>query len=175
MLPASGLYDGQRHVLRPEGGGVHCLPVFLRHAVAPGDGVESQVIGLRFIGRREVIGIGSVPVDAHLYVVILPAPADEENISRALLIAEAAIELLNLYYEVIQEDTKMSTLFSGIVSDIYEYAKEYDADYYDIKNGYIYHVQEYNRLVGLGIKNAEIRITDEFGNHVGYAKRIKES
>lgn len=25
------------------------------------------------------------------------------------------------------------------------------------------------------IKNAEIRITDEFGNHVGYAKRIKES
>ena len=31
----------------------------------------------------------------------------------------------------------MSTLFSGIVSDIYEYAKEYDADYYDIKNGYI--------------------------------------
>ena len=49
------------------------------------------------------------------------------------------------------------------------------SDYYDIKNGYIYHVQEYNRLVGLGIKNAEIRITDEFGNHVGYAKRIKES
>ena len=42
----------------------------------------------------------------------------------------------------------MSTLFSGIVSDIYEYAKEYDADYYDIKNGYIYHVQEYNRIVG---------------------------
>ena len=69
----------------------------------------------------------------------------------------------------------MSTLFSGILSYIYEYAKEYDADYYDIKNGYIYHVQEYNRLVGLGIKNAEIRITDEFGNHVGYAKRIKES
>lgn len=61
------------------------------------------------------------------------------------------------------------------VTDIYEYAKEFDADYYDMSTGCTYHVQEYNRLVGLGIANAEIKVTDISGCTVGYAKRIKES
>lgn len=58
------------------------------------------------------------------------------------------------------------------VTDIYEYAKEFDADYYDMKRGYLYHVQEYNRLVGLGVTDAKIKVTDIFGNLIGYAKRI---
>ena len=43
---APGLHDGQGHILRPEGGVVHRFPVLLGHAVAPGDGVEPQIVGL---------------------------------------------------------------------------------------------------------------------------------
>ena len=43
--------------------------------------------------------------------------------------------------------------------DIFKYAKEYDADYYDMSKGYIYHVQEYNRAKRLGLPTEGIKVT----------------
>jgi hypothetical protein len=54
--------------------------------------------------------------------------------------------------------------------DIFEYAKQFDADYYDQHTGYIYHVQEYNRAKRFGLPDFGIRVTDDEGNHVGYCR-----
>lgn len=45
--------------------------------------------------------------------------------------------------------------------DIFEYAKIYDADYFDFHTGYIYiyHVQDYNRLKRLGIPTNGIMVS----------------
>lgn len=54
--------------------------------------------------------------------------------------------------------------------DIYKQAEEYNADYYDFNTGYIYKIQEYN-LAKKTDPEAKIRITDEEGNTIGYARR----
>lgn len=53
--------------------------------------------------------------------------------------------------------------------DIYEYAKTYNADYYDYNTGYIYKVQDYNRAIKLGLPTPGIKIVDSDGNALGYA------
>lgn len=56
--------------------------------------------------------------------------------------------------------------------DIYEYAKEYDADYLDNHTGYIYLVQEYNRAIKLGLPAIGIRVLDSTTNTIiGIAKK----
>ena len=51
--------------------------------------------------------------------------------------------------------------------DIFEYAKNYNADYYDPNTGYIYHVQEYNRTKKFGLPTNGIRVSDMEGNDIG--------
>lgn len=58
--------------------------------------------------------------------------------------------------------------------DMYDYAEKFDADYYDQETGYLYLVQEYNRLVSLGIKSARIRVIDWLtGELIGYATKAE--
>ena len=54
--------------------------------------------------------------------------------------------------------------------DIFEYAKEFNADYYDPKRCVIYKVENYNNSKKLGIPNnvPGIEITDLNGNSIGY-------
>lgn len=52
--------------------------------------------------------------------------------------------------------------------DIFEYAKEFNADYYDPHTGYIYKVQDYNKRKKLGVPTNGIEVTDLVGNTVGY-------
>jgi len=54
--------------------------------------------------------------------------------------------------------------------DIFEYARECDADYMDMHTGYIYHVQEYNRSKKFGLPTIGIRVSDDEGNHIGYVR-----
>lgn len=61
----------------------------------------------------------------------------------------------------------------GTGFDIYEWAKEYNADYYDNNTGYIYHVQEYNRLVKLGLPTIGIKVSEN-GVLIGYAHRMEK-
>lgn len=58
--------------------------------------------------------------------------------------------------------------------DIYKYAKEFDADYYDYNTGYIYKVQNYNRCLKFGLPTPGIEVVDQFGNTIGYAKQIEK-
>lgn len=53
--------------------------------------------------------------------------------------------------------------------DIFEYAREYNADYYDITSGKIYHVQEYNEAKknGLPLPVPGIKVTQD-GVYAGY-------
>ena len=53
--------------------------------------------------------------------------------------------------------------------DIFEYAKEFNADYHDFRTGKIYHVQEYNNAKknGLPPPVPGIRVTQD-GKEVGY-------
>ena len=55
--------------------------------------------------------------------------------------------------------------------DIYEYAKEYNADYYDQHTGYIYHVQNYNNQIKMGLPTPGIEVFDTDGNFIGYARK----
>ena len=52
--------------------------------------------------------------------------------------------------------------------DIIEYAKNYNADYYDPHFGYIYKVQNYNKCKNLGIPTEGIEVIDYQGNTIGY-------
>jgi len=54
--------------------------------------------------------------------------------------------------------------------DIFEYAKEFNADYYDPNNGVIYKVQDYNKCKKLGILTNGIEVVDLDGNPIGYVK-----
>lgn len=56
--------------------------------------------------------------------------------------------------------------------DIYEYAKNHDADYLDPHTGYIYNVQQYNRCIKFGIPTLGIRVIDSYtGEFIGYARK----
>lgn len=56
--------------------------------------------------------------------------------------------------------------------DIYEQAKKDNADYYDPFSGYIYKIQEYNRIKENGLPPYPgIRIFDVYGNFIGYAMK----
>lgn len=59
--------------------------------------------------------------------------------------------------------------------DIFEYAREYNADYYEASTGYIYMVQAYNRALRLGLPTAGIEVHDGFGLLVGVVCENKES
>lgn len=56
--------------------------------------------------------------------------------------------------------------------DIYEYAKLYDADYYDMFTDYTYLIQEYNRAIRLGLPTPGIRIVCD-GEVIGVARKMK--
>lgn len=58
--------------------------------------------------------------------------------------------------------------------DIYEYAKEFNADYYDMHTGNTYAIQEYNRCLKLGLPTEGIKVYDWQGNFLGYAKKKGE-
>lgn len=56
--------------------------------------------------------------------------------------------------------------------DIYKYAEEHDADYMDMSTGYIYKVQEHNKLKKLFDIDADIKVVDSMtGRLIGYARR----
>ena len=55
--------------------------------------------------------------------------------------------------------------------DIYKYAKEYNADYYDFNTGNTYHIQEYNQAINNGLPTLGIRVTGPDGNTIGYAQK----
>lgn len=57
--------------------------------------------------------------------------------------------------------------------DIYKYAEEFDADYYDPAKGVIYQVQKYNRNKKLGLPDPGIEITDLEGNLIRHVKKNK--
>ena len=52
--------------------------------------------------------------------------------------------------------------------DIFEYAKEFDKDYYDAKKCLVYKVQDYNKNKRLEIPVDGIEIFNLNGEHVGY-------
>lgn len=52
--------------------------------------------------------------------------------------------------------------------DIFKYAAEFNADYYDPSSCLIYKVQKYNKNKKLGIKPNPIEVVDLDGNIVGY-------
>lgn len=52
--------------------------------------------------------------------------------------------------------------------DIFEYAKEFNADYYDPVTGKVYKVQDYNKSKKLGIPVPGIEVIDIEGNSIGY-------
>ena len=54
--------------------------------------------------------------------------------------------------------------------DIFEYAKEFNADYYDHRNGYIYKVQDYNKRKNEGVETDGIDVYDLDGNYIGVVK-----
>lgn len=54
--------------------------------------------------------------------------------------------------------------------DIFKYAKEFNADYYDGTSGYIYKVQEYNRFKELGLPTEGINVFDLEGNYIGIVR-----
>ena len=58
--------------------------------------------------------------------------------------------------------------------DIYEYAKEYNADYYDLHTGYRYAIQEYNRAIKLGLPTEGIKVYDQNNNLIGVAQKKGE-
>ena len=61
------------------------------------------------------------------------------------------------------------------IMDIFEYAKEYDADYYEMQTGNIYHVQEYNRAKRLGLPTPVdgIRVSRD-GETIGVVREHKK-
>lgn len=60
-----------------------------------------------------------------------------------------------------------------MANDIYEYAKNFYADYFDPKTGYIYKVQDYNRCIKFGLPTPGIAVVDSYtGEIIGYAKKM---
>lgn len=55
--------------------------------------------------------------------------------------------------------------------DIYEYAKKFNADYYDMHTGNTYAIQEYNRCLQLGLPTEGIKVYDSNGNLLGVARK----
>lgn len=57
--------------------------------------------------------------------------------------------------------------------DIYAYAKsiDYAADYWDHHTGYIYHIQEYGRQLKFFGIDIGIKVSDQDGNIIGYARK----
>ena len=53
--------------------------------------------------------------------------------------------------------------------DIYKQAEEIDADYMDPNTGYIYKIQEYNRMKKYFGIDGKIRVTNLEGKTIGYA------
>ena len=51
--------------------------------------------------------------------------------------------------------------------DIFKYAEEFNADYYDPVNGNIYKVQDYNNKKKLGIPTEGIEVTNIEGTTIG--------
>ena len=56
--------------------------------------------------------------------------------------------------------------------DIYEYAKEFNADYMDKSKGLIYKVQEYNDKIIRGLPTDGIKVYTLEGEFVGVAEKI---
>lgn len=54
--------------------------------------------------------------------------------------------------------------------DIYEYAKEFNADYID-SNGNVYKVQDYNNAIKNGLPAEGIKVFDWLGNYIGIAQK----
>lgn len=55
--------------------------------------------------------------------------------------------------------------------DIFEYAKQFDADYYDMHTGYIYRVENYNRAKKMGLPTLGIEVVDTAtGQTIGYVR-----
>ena len=54
--------------------------------------------------------------------------------------------------------------------NIFDYAKEFNADYYDPYRGVIYKVQDYNKKKRQGLDAHEIEVVDLEGNTVGYVE-----
>ena len=54
--------------------------------------------------------------------------------------------------------------------NIFEQAKEFDADYLDANTGYIYRIQDYNRAKKLGLPAIGISVYDLDGNFIGIVK-----
>ena len=59
--------------------------------------------------------------------------------------------------------------------DIYKYAREYNADYYDPKTCVIYKVQDYIRSKRLEQKTYGIEVVDLQGNSLGYIPEPENS
>lgn len=66
-----------------------------------------------------------------------------------------------------EEDRNMS---SNKGFDIYKYADEFDADYYEMGTGRIYHVQDYNRARKYGLPTNGIAVTEN-GVLIGYCEK----
>ena len=59
--------------------------------------------------------------------------------------------------------------------DIFKYAKEFNADYYEQATGYIYKVQAYNRALKLELPTEGIEVYDTFGNFIGIVRKEKKN
>ena len=60
--------------------------------------------------------------------------------------------------------------------DIFEQAAACpNADYYDMWTGNTYHIAEYTRAKRFGLPNLGIRVTDQFGNELGYVREREET
>ena len=57
--------------------------------------------------------------------------------------------------------------------DIFKYAEEFNADYYDPSTGYIYKVQKYNNDKKLGIPTNGIEVQNLEGQTIGYVPETK--
>ena len=56
--------------------------------------------------------------------------------------------------------------------DIYKWAEEHDADYMDPTTGYIYKVQEHNRMKKFFGIDSDIKVVDSMtGQLIGYARK----
>ena len=69
--------------------------LFVRQALTDGGlYLDHLAENENMVGGHQIIGVVSVPIDAHLHVVIPPAPADKQVVAAPLLIAETAVKLL---------------------------------------------------------------------------------
>lgn len=57
--------------------------------------------------------------------------------------------------------------------DIFEYAKEFDADYYDPEKCVIYKVQKYNRNKRFRLPTNGIEVVDLDGRRIGFIPEPK--